>query len=104
MAPIYSNIDVAERNADALMLIDGVTLKRKFKLSWKYLSITDAKNMMLDITNVANRIVPISYYEILTDTVVSGNFYTGDKEFNITKLVAGKAPYIMDFSFNIIEQ
>jgi hypothetical protein len=100
----YSNVDKAERNANALMLIDGVALKRKYEFSWAYLSIAEAKQLMIDTTSVANRIIAVSFYDLLTDTYVSGNFYTGDKKVKITKLVANVAPYVRDISFNIIEQ
>lgn len=100
----YSNVDKAERNANALMLIDGIALKRKYEFSWAYLSIAHAKQLMEDTTSVTNRIIAVTFYDLLTDTYVSGNFYTGDKKVKITRLVANKAPFVQDISFNLIEQ
>lgn len=101
----YENVDKAERNALATMLIDGVALKKTYALKWPRLLAAEAKSMLEQVTSVTSRIVPIEFTDPLTGTAVSCNFYTGaSKKMNIGKIVGGLAEWVEDVSFSIIEQ
>ncbi len=100
----YMNIDKAERNANALMLIDGVALKRSYNFSWAHMTPALTKQLLEDVTSVTTRIISITFFNPLTNTYVAGNFYTGDKSVKITRLVNDLAPWLEDISFDLIEQ
>jgi hypothetical protein len=93
------DLSKAERNANGTMIIERIATKRKLEISYNYLSRSD-------LSKVLNAVAPVSfsvtYMDPQTDSMRTGNFYSGDRSVGFLDYYKG-IPRYKDVKFNLIE-
>ncbi len=97
------HIDQAERNSAGTMLIDAITVKRKYEFRWNRLSNSDAQSLLTVVSSLT-RFVELQFTDPVTGAIRTGTFYTGSKSAEVQRLSSGVAIGWVNIGFSAIEQ
>lgn len=89
----------AKRNTKGDMRIQRIATKRKFELSWGYLSKEDLRKLFNAVSPI---MFEVEYIDPLDDAKKTGSFYAGDRNVSVLDYIDGNIRY-KDAKFNIIE-
>lgn len=94
------DISNAQRNANGLMIIERIATKKKISISYTYLSATDLSNILNAVKAVFYN---VTYLDPVTNTYVTGSFYSGDRNLGMIDFQNG-VPRYKDLKFDLIER
>lgn len=96
----YMDIDKSGRTSAGLMVRDRIGTKRKLELDWGLLSSSDTSKIL---NAVKPPFVEVEFYDLETDTTVTGTFYAGDRKTSMI-LFRNGVPTTKGLAFNLIER
>jgi hypothetical protein len=94
------DISKAERNANGLMIIERIATKKKLSLSYVYLTATDLKTIL---NAVAPVFYNVTYLDPVSNSNVTGSFYSGDRNMGMIDFLNG-VPRYKDLKIELIER
>ena len=93
------DISKATRNALGNMIIERINTKVKINLSWKSLTPLEQTSVLFAVSGTS---FEVEYLDPRTDTILSKEFYCGDRSTGLYSHVDNK-PVWREVSFNLVE-
>lgn len=94
------DISKAERNARGTLIIERITTKRKLEMTWSYLTKEQLQQLFTAVSPV---LFTVEYPDPVTNTVLTGTFYAGDRKSGALDYRNGNIRW-KDCGFNVIER
>lgn len=94
------DLSQAERNVNGEMIIERIATKRKLELAWALLTGSQYKLILEAVSAV---VFPVTYFDPMTNGLVTKTFYAGDRVAPMMIFNNG-APTWKDVKFSLVEK
>ena len=94
------DITMTQRNANGTTLIERIATKKKISITYKVLSGSTLSQIL---TAVSYTYYDMTYLDPITNTYLTGSFFSGDRDMGMITFIDGN-PIYKDLSFEFVER